>query len=81
MKIMMCRENFWANVDGVAQLFEYGRTMVSDDSDIYLRFPDKFVIAEPHFQRDDVEAATAAPGERRGTSIVGARATTTARGT
>jgi len=62
--MMICRESFWTTVDGKSELIREGRTLVSEDSDIYLRFPEKFMEAEAQY-RSDVEQATAAPGERR----------------
>ena len=66
--VFICTESFWANVNGVSELFTEGRTLVSEDSDIYRRFPDKFKPAEAQY-RSDVEQATGGPGERRAVKV------------
>lgn len=67
-ELMVCKETFWTTVDGVRQLFTAGRTHVTSDSNVCLRFPDRFKVAEAQY-RSDVEEATAAPGERRAVKV------------
>jgi hypothetical protein len=65
MTMMICKDNFFGHIDGRAVLIDTN-TVVSDDSDLYRQFPDRFVVAPLELQRAEVEQATAAPGERRG---------------
>ena len=66
-KMFICKEPFWANVDGTPALINTS-TLVSEDSDVYRRFPQFFRVAEATF-RSDTEQATAAPGERRSVKV------------
>jgi len=63
-KMFICRESFWTPVDGIPQSFVEGRTLVSDDSEIYRLHPEKFRLAVAQY-RGAVEQATDAPGEKR----------------
>lgn len=67
-KMFICRESFWAPVDGTPQPFIEGKTLVSEDSDVYRLHPDKFRLAEAQY-RSDAEQATAGPGEKRAVKV------------
>ncbi len=67
-RTMVCRESFWTNVDGTSQLFTEGKSFVSEDSDIYQRFPQNFRPAEDVY-RSESEQATSAPGEKRAVKL------------
>lgn len=65
-------ESFIANVGGAPVTVSKGE-LVEDSHELYLRFPSRFRVAQPQHESQTivaepplVEAATAAPGEKRG---------------
>ena len=67
-RMFVCRESFFATVDGVPRPFVAGKTLVSEDSDVYRLHPERFREAVAQY-RSDAEQATAAPGERRAVKL------------
>jgi hypothetical protein len=65
MTMYVATETFFVTIDGAEVRVLRGKTLVDEDTELYRRYPDKFKPAEAHF-RAPVEAATAAPGEKRG---------------
>lgn len=61
-EIFVPTDSFTAKVDGVDVLFRKGETRVREGHQILDDYPDLFEPIRAHY---DVEAATAAPGERR----------------
>jgi hypothetical protein len=61
-QLYVARESFVAELDGFAQSFEAGKTLVREGHEILDRYPHLFEPAKAHYE---VEQATAAPGERR----------------
>jgi hypothetical protein len=59
------RETFLGTLDGVAVEFYKGEIIDADDP-AYRKWPENFVPLVTRSYRPDVEAATAAPGEKRG---------------
>lgn len=56
---------FVSEIDGVTVKHRPGE-IVSDDTDVFKRYRDKFEPVEDERQRPEVEQATAAPAEQRG---------------
>jgi hypothetical protein len=72
-RMFIATEAFWAK--DIAYPVHKDVTIVSEDSDLYKRFPQYFREVAPDDQvGGGVEQATAGPGEKRAVSIGGARA-------
>jgi hypothetical protein len=67
--LYVAKETFTAVIDGAPTTIYEGRTLVDDSDEVYKRFAGNFQVARSRFAAPDVEAATAAPGERRGDKI------------
>lgn len=62
-KLYVANESFWYDEDGVEKLAREGKTRVREGHALLERFPHLFDELDAHHE---VEAATAAPGEKRG---------------
>lgn len=63
-EMYVAKTTFYAVIDGQRTMVKKGRDLVRAGHPLLDRFPDKF---KPATVRFDVEQATAAPGEKRGT--------------
>lgn len=64
---MIATETFRAVVNGYADLFVAGETIVDADHEAVRAHPDRFEPVKRNRERPEVEQATQGPGERRGT--------------
>ena len=64
MQIYQAKESFVAPVDGVDYSFT-PQTLVEEGHPILRAYPELFIPVRVHFRAPDVEAASAAPGEKR----------------
>lgn len=64
-RMMIATESFITNVGGIPETIIAGATLVDDEHELYRRYPQHFKVAETRFAAPAVEAATAAPGEKR----------------
>ncbi len=64
--MFIATESFTANLTSGDVHVHEGVTLVRETDELYVRYADKFKRAESRAQAPEVEAATAAPGERRG---------------
>lgn len=62
--VYVAKESTW-----VGDVFIREGTLVSEDDDVYRKFPGLFKPAESQMKRPDVEQATQAPGEHRAVQI------------
>lgn len=64
--LYVAKETFTVIVDGAPMTFREGRDLIDDSDELFKRFAGNFKIARSRFAGPEVEAATAAPGEKRG---------------
>lgn len=63
-KQMIATETFRAVINGFSDLVTAGQTRVDADHELVRRYPERFAPVES--ERPEVEQATSAPGEKRG---------------
>lgn len=74
MKMMVCVENFVADIDGTLFYGEQEKTRVDESHPVVKRMPRHFKPLEETYP---VESATAAPGEKRAAPRVSKKKTAT----
>ncbi len=66
--MFIATESFTANLTGGEVIVHEGVTRAAAEDELYIRYSDKFKRAETRAQTPEVEQATAAPGEKRGSA-------------